>query len=246
MKNNKQNNWIKNKPIAHRGLHSNPKIPENSILSFELAIEKNLPIELDLQLTRDGRVVVFHDDDLTRVCQDSRNVVDVDLVDLEELKLFSTDQKIPSLKSVLELVEGRVPLLIEIKNRNYNGHLEDVIYDELKNYEGDYAIQSFNPFTVNHFKKKDPKIMRGLISGTGRDFELPLWKTFVLRNLLLFPLVKPHFINYEAEGLRLNTISFIRKFCNTTILGWTIDSREKLDKYKNLCHNIIFEKITLD
>lgn len=233
--------WIRNSPIAHRGLHSNPSIPENSLSSFQRAIDCALPIELDLQISRDGKIIVFHDDDLKRICNDDRLVSQVDFDELLTLSLFESNQKIPSLDEVLTFVAGRVPLLIEIKNRNYDGRLEDCIYECLRNYEGEYAIQSFNPFTVDHFRRKDSKILRGMISGTGRDFELPFWKTFVLKNLILLPLVRPHFINYEAEGLHLLAISLIRELTSIPILGWTINSPELMNRYQGQCDNIIFE-----
>ena len=135
--------------IAHRGYHNNKKgIPENSVLAFKKAIDNNYLIELDVRLTKDKKLVVFHDDNLKRVCGVNKKVKDLTYKELLKYNLFDTTLKVPLFSDVIKLVNGRVPILIETKYHNRYGVLEKILINELSNYRGLYAIQSFYPMSL--------------------------------------------------------------------------------------------------
>ena len=144
---------ILNKPIAHRGLHDvNMSIPENTLLAFEKAIEKKFPIELDIQIIKDGTIIVFHDTNLIRSCNKKIRTETLVYNDLKDISIFNTQYTIPTLREVLELVKGKVPILIDLKNYTIHKELEKTLVAMLKEYNGCVALQSFNPFTVRWLK----------------------------------------------------------------------------------------------
>ena len=147
-------NFLRKKLIAHRGLFDkNNNIPENSIIAFEQAIKYGYSIELDVHLLNDGKIVVFHDDNLKRMTGIDKKVKDCNYDEIKKLKLDNTDCEIPLFEDVLKLVDKKVPILIEIKNDRKTGETERELIKLLKNYKGEYAIQSFNPFSLIWFKK---------------------------------------------------------------------------------------------
>lgn len=235
--------WLLSKPIAHRGLYSNPTIPENSKLAFQRAIDSGYPIELDIQLTADKEIVVFHDWDLLRLCNDNRYVKDLTSLELKELPIFNSAERIPLLDEVLELVNGQIPLLIELKVKNYTGELENVLCEKLKNYKGLFALQSFHPLCVNHLKKHNANLPCGLLSGSYDCFDSQKGISFLLKNLLPVPYIQPDFISYEYKALLDVSISLVRHFSKIPIIAWTVDNDEARKKINGLCHNFIFENI---
>ena len=152
-------------PVAHRGIHDNKTVPENSLPAFKAAIEADCGIELDVQFTKDRKLVVFHDDDLNRMCGVDKLLIDVTYDELCEMRLLDTDERIPLLSEVLELVDGKVPLIIEMKNAlHVIWELPRVLYSIMKDYKGVYAIESFNPIFLRKYKKFDRNIARGILS----------------------------------------------------------------------------------
>ena len=121
--------------IAHRGVHDNKKTPENSLEAFQKAIEYNYPIELDVQLTKDNILVVFHDFTLTRMTKNTNYIQDTNYQDIKDLKLLNTNEKIPTLKEVLELVDNK--LLIDIEIKNYTALKRD--YEKLEKKYNDLS-----------------------------------------------------------------------------------------------------------
>jgi glycerophosphoryl diester phosphodiesterase len=187
--------WWLDSPITHRGLHDNEKgIPENSMSAFSQSIAAKLPIELDVHLLKDGNIAVFHDDSLKRMTGIDSPIRDQTLSDIRRLRLFNTKESVPTLQEVLELVNGEVPLLIEIKNRDSVGTLERRLLEILKQYHGDYALESFNPFSMLWFKKESPDIDRGQLSGDFKDEDLAFHKKLLLRRLAFNRLVSPSFV----------------------------------------------------
>ena len=122
-------NLFENRYIAHRRLHDGVLIPENSLLAFEKAIEKNYSIEFDITISKDNQIVVFHDEDLYRLCGLKENIEEMNYSFLKELKLYETNEKIPLLKEVLDLVDGQITLMIEIKKHKNIGILENKLMD---------------------------------------------------------------------------------------------------------------------
>lgn len=232
------NSWLVDQPIAHRGLHDKTS-PENSISAFEKAIEAGYPIELDVQMISDGTVVVFHDSSLSRLTDNDGYLKFLTKTDLEYLSLKDSDEKIPTFQQVLEVVDGKVPLLIEIKNEGKVGELEKNVLELLQNYKGEYAIQSFNPFVLEYFYKHAPEIPRGQLAGYLKDTKLTFFKKFALKRMLLNKKIShPDFISYEAKHLPNR---FIRKFKNLPLLAWTVQSQSEYLRVVKHCDNVIFE-----
>lgn len=232
--------WIKNIRIAHRGIHDNLNIPENSLKAFSESINKNVAIELDVQLTKDNKVVVFHDDDMERLTGKKGKIKDFTYKELLDLKLLDTEETIPMLSDVLTLVNEKVPILIEVKNEGKVGELEERVYEIVKKYKGKIAIQAFNPFVLEWFYKNAKEIPRGQISGSINESNMPFYQKFILRNLLLNFKSKPNFISYEIEYLPNFIVSIQRKM-GVPIIAWTVKGIN-VEELKNKCDNIIFEE----
>jgi len=229
-------NFITDKYIAHRGFH-NAENPENTIGAFNNAIEHNYAIELDVQMLADGTVVVIHDNKLSRLCGVDKYISNCNLEDLQNLYVLDTKWQIPTLKQVLEFVNGKTPLLIEIKNTLKVGALESAVYDLLKDYQGEYAIQSFNPFTLQWFKENAPNVIRGQLSSYFKGEDLSFIKKALLKKLRLNKISSPHFVSYNADNLP-------NRYCNKCklpILAWTVRSQEEYMKVVKFADNIIFE-----
>ena len=214
--------FLKNRIIAHRGYHDISKnIPENSIASYKRAIEFGYAIEIDLHLLKDGNIVSMHDDYLERMTGNSKKLVDCTYDEIKDLKLLETEEHIPLLKEILDLVNGRVPLLIEYKYDNKVGLLEEKSMELLKNYKGEYAIQSFNPKSVKWFKDNYKDIPRGQLASSFANEKMCFIKKLILKNVLLFSYNKPDFVSYAIKDLPNSRIEKLRKK-GICIFGWTI------------------------
>lgn len=232
------NSWLVEIPIAHRGLWDK-QTPENSLPAFKKAIDNGYAIELDVRLLSDGTVVVFHDDSLSRLTGNDGYIKFLQKSDLNMLSLGGTDQKIPLLEEVLKFVNGRTPLLIEIKNDGKVGELEGKVIELLKNYKGQFAIQSFNPYSLEYFYKHAPEFPRGQLAGYLKHQKLPFVHKFALKRMLLNKRVShPDFISYEGKTLPNR---FVRKYKDLPLLAYTVKSQEEYIKVVKFCDNIIFE-----
>ena len=230
---------IFDRPIAHRGLHSD-NVAENSMPAFSLAVEHNYNIELDVHLTSDGEVVVFHDDTLTRMCGVDKKISECSYSELSNYTLASTEDKIPTLRQVLEFVDNRVDVLIEIKNTGKVGKLESATYDILAPYSEHVSIQSFNPFSVKWFKDNAPSIPRGILA-TWDYTPSQKWPiSYMLRAMWLNPLAKPHFIAYDEKYI-LTSKYLKKRRKNLKVLSWTVTSKARYDEISSMVDNIIFE-----
>lgn len=233
--------FLKNNLIAHRGYHDiKNKVPENSIKAFKRAINHNYVIELDVHLTKDGYLVVFHDENLKRVCNINKNISECTYDELLKYNLFDTNYKIPLFKEVLTLVQGKVPLLIETKYCNKYGKLEKELIKELKNYNGLYAIQSFYPMQLIWFKKHAKNVKVGLLLGKSKNDIRSLVKK-IGKTLIFNIIFKIDFISYNVKG-RIDNLSKSKRK-KEFILGWTIRKKEDYYKYKNYYDNLICENM---
>lgn len=229
-------------PIAHRGLHDDV-IPENSLLAYQAAIDKTYPIELDVRLIDDGTIIVFHDDTLGRMTDHDGYAAGLRANDLPQFRLKKTEQTIPTLEQVLTLVNGRVPLLIEIKPTPKIGDLESKTIELLKGYTGEFAVQSFDPYSLEYFKKHAPDIIRGQLSAVfAKQSGLSLKKRIALSRLKVTKISDPHFIAFNACNLPNKQVE--KKGLPT--LAWTVRSNAEYEKVKNFCDNIIFEGFSPD
>lgn len=229
---------------AHRGLHqSHSNSPENSLTAFRMAVEQNYGIELDVQLSKDNVPVVFHDYSLKRLCGIDKKVCDLTLKELKKLYLYNSKERIPTFQEVLDLVNGKVPLIVEFKSETSKVTVCDISAPLLDKYKGLYCIESFNPMVLIWYKKNRPGIMRGqLASNLIKDKEKGSQiMYFVLQNLLLNFLTKPNFISYNY--IHRNMLSFIlnRNLYKIPTFAWTIKSQESLEKSKRSFDFFIFD-----
>lgn len=233
--------FLKNRIIAHRGYHDISKnIPENSIASYKRAIEFGYAIEIDLHLLKDGNIVSMHDDYLERMTGNSKKLVDCTYDEIKDLKLLGTEEHIPLLKEILDLVNGRVPLLIEYKYDNKPGLLEEKSMILLKDYKGKYAVQSFNPKSVKWFKDNYKDIPRGQLASSFANEKMCFIKKLILKNVLLFSYNKPDFVSYAIKDLPNSRIEKLRKK-GICIFGWTIRDKEAFDFAKKYCDSSVCE-----
>jgi len=227
--------------IAHRGYYNNKKgIPENSVLAFKKAIDNNYLIELDVRLTKDQKLVVFHDDNLKRVCGVNKRVKDLTYKELLKYNLFDTTLKVPLFSDVIKLVNGRVPILIETKFHNRYGVLEKILINELSNYKGLYAIQSFYPLSLLWFKTNTKHIPIGLLSSNFKNNSNSL-KKLIGKTLILDLFFKTDFISYDVKGLPNNYLSL--KKDKKKIVIWTIKNKKDYDLAKKYTDALICENM---
>jgi glycerophosphoryl diester phosphodiesterase len=229
-------------PVAHRGLHDNVAIPENSLAAFGFAVQAGFPIECDVQMTGDGTLVVFHDVGLLRAVGIKRTVASVTGTELGSLRLFDTKETIPTLKQVLDLVAGRVPLLIEIKNDGKVGALEAAVVGALRDYRGPVALQAFNPFVLLWLKRNCSTILRGQISGdfSGRR-DIKRVKKLLLSSMAMNLVTKPHFISFEIGAAQKWWFKIVRRLWRLPLLVWTIRCPADLQLAVSIGANVIFE-----
>lgn len=224
------NNFLINKLIAHRGIFDNKIVPENSIEAFKKAIRKDYIIELDVHLTKDKKIVVFHDDLLDRMTNKKGKIKDYKLDELKDIKLLNTNYGIPTLSEVIKLVKGKVPLLIEMKYDNKSFELPRLLLKELSNYNGEVAIQSFDPFLVSYFRFHKNNYLRGLLI----DRKIASHILFLKFGILIS---KPSFLSVQKS---LYNNKEINKYKNKkNIISWTMKSKEDIDKYKDKYDNLI-------
>lgn len=225
--------------IAHRGLHSGDEtVPENSLLAFQKAAEAGFACECDIHLTADGEVVVFHDDTLTRMCGVDGRVEQLTLSQLRDCRLRGTTHTIPTLRELLDTLDGRVPLLIEFKcnGSNYRALCEkaDAL---LCDYHGVYFVQSFYPLSMAWYKKHRPDVCRGQLSSGFKGGPLPQQ---LAARLLFNCFSRPDFVSYDheyAHRLSLTVTIALGAFP----VGWTFRSPEAVDKGKRRFRTYIFE-----
>ncbi len=212
---------------AHRGLHNSERA-ENSMSAFRAAVEAGYGIELDIRLSKDGELVVFHDDTLDRVCAREGKVVDFTAEELAGFKLSGTDDGIPKFIDVLSLVDGKVPLLVEIKEDPGNSAVSEAACKMLAEYKGDFIVESFNPLSLRTVKKGLPTVSRGILSHRYYEYEQykkPLY--FLLQSLLLNFLCRPAFIAYDHRHAKSFALRFVRGFFGVPTLAWTVRSAEE-------------------
>lgn len=229
--------------FAHRGLHGEG-IEENSLTAFKRAMEGGFGIELDIRLSRDGELVVFHDEDLSRVCGTKGKVVDYTLEELRGFKLGSTDDTIPTFREVLELVDGAVPLLIEIKKDIGEGAVAEKFVEAIEGYKGEYIVESFNPLALRTVRRARPDILLGILSSQYSKEEKYKGKLLfrLLEDLRLNFLFRPDFIAYEKCGHANRPLRFLRKTFGTPLYAWTVRSaEEERDAVSDGFDSVIFE-----
>ena len=230
---------------AHRGLHSADS-PENSLKAFSLACEKGYGIELDVQLSKDGTVMVFHDYTLTRMTENNSKLSDLTCDELQNILLINSSEKIPTLQEVLNLVNGKVPLLIELKGENFDTSLCKAVSDILADYKGLYCIESFNPLLIREIRKYLPNAFIGqLYTNVCRDKNKVSPLNIILTLMAFNFLAKPDFISYNH--LDRNTVPVIlsTKLYKAHKFVWTVKTEEQLKDALKHRECAIFENIDI-
>lgn len=235
--------------IAHRGLFNNETdAPENSIPAFQKAVEVGYGIELDVQLTTDHQLVVFHDESLKRMCGIDKTLTDCSFDELSQYTLGKSEAQIPLLKDVLKIIDGQVPIIVEIKPEGDWKTTTKFTAKMLDKYNGCYCIESFHPLVVRWFRKHRPDVIRGQLSTNyfGDHLDQPWYQKFLFTNLMLNFITKPDFIAYNH--LWKNNLSYT--ICRTLFpvenVAWTIRSQEELLKAKKTFDIIIFDSFIPD
>ena len=244
----KKYSFLTKRPFAHRGYHSSllnyQKIPENSLDAFRKAIEKNYSIEMDIHFTKDFKIIVFHDFFLGRLTTKSGFVFSKSLEYIKGAKL-SNNQAIPTIEEAFNLIDGRVPILLEIKySKHIRKNLEmflNVLEEKLENYKGPLALMSFSTGLIKFIRKKNlfKRFPLGLttsfpkVESLGNKIKNNKIENEIVSNKL-------QFISQDWRGIENSRIKRLKKL-DIAILSWTITSKEIEESLKGLVDNITFE-----
>ncbi len=206
--------------IAHRGIYNNINIYENTLESIMYAVKNDLSVEIDIRLTKDNEIIVFHDDDMTRLLKLKDKVNSISITDLDYISHYH----IPRLKEVLENVNGKVPIIIDVKEDSKI--IRDQLFKLMNEYKGPFAIQSFNPEILKYFKKK--KFVVGLLLNK-KD------KDYLDKD-------------YDVDFLSIKYDILDKLECNRLkekyyLIGWTIDNKEDVNLYIKYFNNLIIDNI---
>lgn len=238
-----------NTSIAHRALHDiSDGRPENSRAAIRAAIASGYGIEIDLQLTADARAIVFHDYDLGRLTDESGPVRRLTVAELSQVPLKHGDgETIPTLAEILQIVNGQVPLLIEIKDQDGGmgadiGLLEQATATALRDYDGSVAVMSFNPHSVRRMAELIPDMPRGLVTSRFEPADWPLSVATCerLREIPDFHATKASFISHDKDDLANPRVAELRA-AGTPVLCWTIRSPIEEAHARRFADNVTFE-----
>lgn len=213
--------------FAHRGLHDE-RHAENSLSAFARAVEHGYGIELDVRLSEDGTLVVFHDDTLDRVAGVSGRVRDFSAEALARMSLSGTGEGIPTFREVLDLVDGRVPLLVEIKEDAGDSAVSEKTAEMLASYHGPFVIESFNPLSLARIRHLLPEVYRGQLSDRftrEKQYRKPMYA--LLEMFLLNFRARPDFIAYRFDEVRFFPLRLLRALFPRPMFAYTVKSEEE-------------------
>lgn len=238
--------WLTARPAAHRGYHDREAGRlENTLPAVAAAIEKNFAVEVDVRLTADGRVVVFHDADLGRLTDRDGRVADQNLSALREARMKGADAGIPTLEELLDLVAGRTPLLLEMKmDRPGAPALGNAVADALATYDGPVAAMSFDHEAIARLRRRAPTLLRGLVAGGYRRADYPAlaaWRRLAYRHLASAAVAVPHFVAYDVRRLPASGAQSLRHFFKVPLLTWTVRTAEERATAAQWADQMIFE-----
>ena len=221
---------------AHRGLFDNKKIVENTISAFKRALLDNFNIELDIRVTKDNKIVVFHDNNIKRLTGIDRLVKEMTYNELSNVKLLNTTDKIPLLEDILKLVNGRVTLLTELKENFSNNTLKE-LNKLLLDYNGKVLLQSFNPVVIRKMALTSLKRykMGILLTNEYKGFKRALYDVFIYKYL-----IKQKYISFISSPKEL--IFKVKEVSSKELFIWTIKTKEEFIKYKKYSNNLICEE----
>jgi len=227
--------WLAKRPVAHRGLHDLNKTRwENTLAAFEAAAKAGFAIECDVHLTKDGGVVVFHDDDLQRLAGREGRISDLTLSEATALHVGGTAECVPTLRQMLDLVDGRVPLVIELKGiEGRDDGLVAAVARELGEYKGEAAIMSFDHHLIRRFASDAPGIPGGLTAEGTRTQDFEAHFSMLAHGI--------SFVSYNVHHLPNPFVTFVREKLHMPVISWTVRDRE-MQKHSELnVEQITFE-----
>ena len=230
--------------IAHRGLFDNAAdCPENSLPAFRRAVEHHYGIELDVQLTKDRQLVVFHDESLLRMCGVDKKLRDCTYQELCQYPLASSQERIPLFDQVLEVIDGQVPLVVEVKPEGDWETTTRKMAERMDKYPGCYCMESFHPFAVKWFRDHRPDVIRGQLSTDYRADHIQgsPCRNFLLSNLMLNWASRPDFVAYNHRWKDNFSYTLCRKMSRVENVAWTIKNQQELDRAEKTFDVIIFD-----
>lgn len=235
-------NWIVSTKFVSRGLFDEAS-PENSLSAIKKAVDAGYGLYLDVRSLGDNNIVVFCDETLGRMTGNDGFITHVSLGDISEINLLDSNEKIPTLDEALEVIAGKVPVIINIKSLHEDDEahasFEKHVWKILSSYKGDYAVASANPYTLEWFKINAPKVKRGQVSSFYKNSNLPFRIRFNYKRLKLNGKVsEPNFIIYKASDLPNR---FVKKYKNIPLLAGHVNSSEVYEKLAKVNCNYIFE-----
>ena len=231
-------------PYAHRGLHGKDA-PENSLAAFQLAVKKGYGIELDVHWTRDGNMVVHHDDSLLRTCGVDRKIQDMDLQEIRACRLLGTQARVPTLDEALDVIGGKVPLIVEMKSDPAaRKKLPEALMHRMRAYPGIWCVESFDPLMVRWYKKHAPNVIRGQLAYD--PYRLPGDAHrgvgfFLGARLLMNCLSRPDFVAYGYKTASNGSLRLMRKVFHPVMAAWTIQTPADYERLQQDYEILIFE-----
>jgi glycerophosphoryl diester phosphodiesterase len=229
--------WIKTEYFAHRGLH-NKVYPENTFGAFNNAVKHEFDIELDIRLSKDQQIVVFHDNNLQRLCGRDMNVSELNYEQLKTYLILKSNEKIPLLKQVLDTLPKETKYLIELKPVSKPKLFVSYFIELMKDYEITYAIHSFDPRIINEFRKQDDSIIRGQIASTFKEDSI--FARLFVKNLHSNKITKPDFTNYRFEDLPSKKLDKLHKKGHV-IISYVARNEKNLKFVRSRYDNAVFE-----
>lgn len=232
------NGFSAKQTFAHRGLYTE-EYPENTLSAFQNAIDNGYAIELDVWISSDGVPVVIHDCDLSRLCNNSKKITELSTDEIKQLSVLDKEH-IPTLEEALDLINGQVPVIIEIKDYFPSGKDNKAVVNKLLDYSGSYAVQSFSPFPLYWLRHNYPGISRGQLFGDWGVFSTRA--IFCLRDNIFNFIGAPDFINYDRDVVNYASLNTAQSL-NIPIVGWLFSSSE-IDSYSG--YHVLFDGFVID
>jgi glycerophosphoryl diester phosphodiesterase len=227
-------------PIAHRG-YFNAEHPENSLGAFARAVEHGFAVELDIQMTKDDVIVVFHDNDLKRVCGVDKKVKELTYAEIKELRLLDSNEGVPTFQEVLDVLDSKVLVVVEFKSvSGKNEILVDKAIEMLNAYPGKFVVQSFDPTIVRQLMKKAPEFRRGLLVGDMKETEYPAALRYVLSHMMVNSMCKPEFIDTDLNWCPRLMEKWHKQ--GKLLICYTARTLEQYEFAINKYDNVIFEQ----
>jgi glycerophosphoryl diester phosphodiesterase len=236
-----ENSWIFTTPIAHRGLFDD-NYPENTAPAFEQAILNGYAIETDVHMSSDGVLFCFHDNTALRVCGVDKDVRDMTFEEVKTLRAINTDYGVLSFDEFLALVDGKVPIMIEVKDQGKRKGICEKLVERLKTYNGEFAIQSFNPILVRKIQKFEPKYTYGVLTTSNIAPNIPNIIKYAIRHYWYKNLFRIDFFNQNIADLESDA-KYVK---NYPVICFTARTNVDVKIAEKYALNVIFEKTAGD